>query len=162
MSDTDMLDVIYLPVLKRFKKAEGNDWLLKHESFCHKLSPAPRLLFTVLNFYEKAALSAGDLYVYGVFCQEHNCWHYLEEAIAYFKLTQLGDIVQAIQSLLMADRSGRNSLALYAFKQIHIEISLNLTSSYQQIAAVVRQRKEEFFEPNRLRKHRKKSLIERN
>lgn len=159
MPDVDLLNLIYLPLSKQLKKSEGIDWGKKYEVFYSKLSPPQRQLFSILNFCEQATLSTGDLYVYCVSFYEYNLWAYLEEAIGYFKIHKLVGVVQVIQGLLMADQSGRNSLALYAFKQIHMQMKLDINVIYGQIASFVRQHKEIFFSPKVLRIHQRKRSL---
>jgi len=143
----DLLNYAYKPLLKRFKdigtiKYQGLDG--KHELFLQKLSTGERALFSLLYFYEHAILSGGDLYVYSVFYHENKWWRYLEEALNYFKLPELIYIVETIKNLLMVDRSGRNSLALYAFKQIHAEFCMEKHRNYEHIATIVKQNMDDF------------------
>lgn len=159
LSDTDLLTRIYLPLLKQLKKTEGIDWSRKYEVFYGKLPPPHRQIFSILNFCEQATRSTGDLYVYSMSCYEYNLWKHLDEAITYFQVQKLEGVVQVIQGLLMADQSGRNSLALYAFKQIHLQMKSDITVIHKEIATFVRQHKKTFFSPKVLREyHRKRSL----
>ncbi|MFC6099065.1 hypothetical protein [Olivibacter domesticus] len=160
VNSTDLLNRAYKPLLKRFKeigvvKHWGQE--SKHELFFQKLSTGERALFSFLYFYEHAVLSGGDLYVYSVFYHENKWWRHLEEALHYFKLPEMIYIIETIKSLLMVDCSGRNSLVLYAFKQIHLEFRLEERRNYEYIATIVKQNMIDFPLLKRARRSVKKS-----
>lgn len=146
-TNVDLLNYVYRPLLRRFKdigivKYQGQD--SKHDLFLKKLKMGERALFSLLYFYEHAVLSGGDLYVYSIFYHENKWWRYLEEALQYFKLPEMISMIETIKSLLMVDRTGRNSLALYAFKQIHVEFKTEEQRNYEHIAAIIKQNMQDF------------------